>query len=128
MNESMLALGTFRFSVNTAAFDELVRISEWRWQEKVIVGELPKLDYTGPALESIEIKGTILPHYKGGLGQLDEMRKIAGIGAPQRLVTGTGKDLGSWVITKLHETQRQFYRKGTPLKQEFTLTLREYDG
>ncbi|MGI9278207.1 MAG: phage tail protein [Endozoicomonas sp.] len=128
MVEPQLALGEYRFSVATAALQELERTSEWRWADKDVIQGKPQSDFIGPGLDTLELNGVIFPHFRGGLGQVDAMRAEANKGAPLRLVLGTGQDMGLWTIRRIQETQRRLYDRGIPLKVEFRLSLKEYRG
>ena len=124
--EHMLALGEYRFSVDTAAYQELVRTSEYRWQAQERLGSRPAQQYLGPGEESIELTGTIFPAYRGGLGQLDAMRAEAGKGQPLMLASGSGDVLGKWCITRVEETRSLFHADGAPRKKEFRLRIVHY--
>ena len=65
--------------------------------------------------------GTIYPHFRGGLGQLNAMRDMADAGEELRLVDGRGYVLGTYVITRISENQAIFASEGVPLKQEFQI-------
>ena len=128
MAKTMLALGDFRFSVDTAAYQQLRKVASWRWAKKDTASGKPGLDYIGPDLQEVNMNGTIYPHYKGGLGQVSKMKIMGDSGTPQRLVNGLGNDLGLWVISRLQENQNQFCDWGVPLKIDFDLSLMEYPG
>lgn len=121
----MLALGDYRFSVATAAYQALERTSQYRWATHNTFGTQPQHQFVGPGRESLILKGVIYPHYKGGLGQVDAMRQLAGRGTPLKLRASTGKTLGQWVITAVREVQSELL-SGQPLKQEFSLSLLFY--
>lgn len=124
----MLALGEFQFSVNTAAYQELTRTTEQRWQAQDRFGKLATLQHTGPGTETITLPGVIFPQYRGGLGQVDRMRRIAARAVPLALITGAGRILGRYVIERVEERQSVFAAAGIARKIEFTLNLRLYDG
>lgn len=123
----MMILGTYQFKITTAAYQELSRVTEYRWQAQDVFGQLPALQYTGPGSDSITLDGYIFPEYAGGDRQLDIMRRLADEGQPQRLIAGTGRMLGRWVIEKIQEKQTVFAREGQPKRQDFTLQIRRYD-
>ena len=127
MLDVMLALGNFRFSLDTAAYNELQRSTGFTWADQARIGTNPALQFTGKEAETINLKGLIIPEYKGGLGQLKDMRKIGHEGKPLKLVSGTGEYLGEWVITNITETQNVFGQAGTPRKVEFGIALKRYD-
>lgn len=122
----MMQLGSYQFSLNTAAYQELMRRSGYRWASQDRFGQHPALQYTGPESETIELSGIIYAEFRGGIGQLDTMRALAARGLPQRLIDGTGRLLGRWVIESIEETQSVFAAKGYPRKQEFTLHIRSF--
>lgn len=124
----MMQLGAFQFSIDTAAYQELTRRSEYRWASQDRFGQEPNLQFTGPATETISLSGIIYPDYKGGSGQLIKMRALAGSGKPMNLVGGAGSLLGRWVIESLEEKQSVFAAAGVARKQEFTLQLKKFPG
>jgi len=126
MADVLLTLGAFEFSMDTAAYDELVRINEWRWPALELIGREPVLQYTGPGVETIEVEGRIYPAHKGGLGQLEALRELANTGKPQMLTDGLGRVWGKFVIHRLQERQTYIAERGMPLRQDFTLSLAKY--
>ena len=122
----MLGLGDYRFSVDTAAYQELVRTSEYRWQAQERLRNRPAQQYLGPGEESIGLTGILYPAYRGGLGQLDAIRAEAGQGQPLMLTSGSGDVLGKWCITQVEETRRIFDHDGTPRQVEFRLRIVRY--
>ncbi|WP_334061766.1 phage tail protein [Limimaricola cinnabarinus] len=128
MSEPMLQLGVYQFSVDTAAYQELSREVEYRWASQERIGAHDALQFTGTRAETIEVRGVIYPFHRGGLGQLTRMRLQASVGVPLPLVTGTGSVLGLWVVESVREGQRVFAAGGAPLRQEFDMRLRRYDG
>ena len=128
MSDVMLQLGFYQFSVNNAAYQELSRWVEYRWAAQERIGAHDALQFTGFGSDTIDLSGVIYPHYKGGLGQLDRMRRQASIGVPLPLISGRGRVLGLWVVTGIREGQAVFDRGGAPRRQDFQITLRRYDG
>lgn len=124
----MMSLGGFRFGLNTAAFQELSRTTEQRWAAQDRFGQLAALQHTGPGTDAITLPGVIYPEFRGGLGQIDRMRELAGRGRPLSLITGAGRVLGRYVIERVEERQSVFAARGMARKIEFTLNLRRYDG
>ena len=123
----MLALGDFRFSLDTAAFQDLERSSSWRWPSVERIGARPALQYVGPGEDTITMRGTIYPHFRGGVGQVSEMRAVASQGEPLMLVDGTGRNWGLYVITEVREGQSTFFSSGKPRKIDFDLSLTMYE-
>lgn len=122
----MLQLGSFQFGIKTAAYQELSRTASWTWAAQNRFGQLPGLQFTGPAEETISLPGVIYPEFRGGFAQVDDMRALAAAGKPLALVDGTGASLGRWVIETVDEKQTVFASAGRPRKIEFTLSLRRF--
>lgn len=123
----MMRLGDFAFGINTAAYDELRRSTEYKWPAQERFGQRDTLQYTGPGDDTITLTGTILTAYRGGTGQLQRLRNLAAEGQPQFLISGLGQIMGRWVIERVEEGQTTFAAAGHPRKQEFTVQLRRFD-
>lgn len=123
----LLALGKYRFSVDTAAFQQLSKSNEYRWAQHERLATDPALQYIGPGIQAMDVQGVVFPHYKGGLNQVDNMRSEASLGKPLLLTDGQGNVHGSWVIDRIEETQSIFFSNGTPRKVEFRVSLKKYD-
>ena len=126
MSETMMALGAYRFSLTSAAYQELSRSNAYRWQTQERLHRLPAQQFVGLGNETLDLKGVIYPHYQGGMGQLDVMRAQAGRGDPLLLVDGLGFIWGQWVILQVDETQTVMLTNGQPRKLEFQLRLARY--
>jgi phage protein U len=122
-------LGPFRFSVGTAAYDELTRASRWDWKSVDRVGAIPALQYTGPQNETVTMSGRLTPPLTGGIEQLARMRAMADFGRALPLITGTGRLLGMWVIESIDDTGTNHFKDGYPKLTTFNITLKKYgDG
>ena len=122
----MMMLGVFRFSIDTAAYDEQFRTQDWEWAEQARVGGYPSLQFTGQSTELRQFKGIILPSFRGGLAQIELMRAQAQLALPLPLVTGTGFVLGFWVIVHIAHTETIFWPDGIPRKIEFNIQIKRY--
>jgi phage tail protein len=126
MSETMMALGSFRFSIETAAYQELKHSQSYRWESQERLLRKPALQFVGVGVETIELTGLIYPHYRGGLKQVDTLREAASNGEPLLLIDGLGFVWGHWAITQIDEGQSFFQANGLPLKQTFQLKLSRY--
>lgn len=122
-----MILGFFPFSVSTAAYDELTRSHSYDWAEQRRVGQLPRLQFTGPNTPMIELRGTLIPPFTGTRANIARLRLIAELGRPLLLIAGTGLVLGRWVIADLSDTGTLFASNGQPRRTEFNLVLKKYD-
>ena len=127
MTKVMMMLGSYPFMLDTAAFQELKRSSEYRWQKMDRSGRKPAQQYLGPGADEISLSGEILPHWKGGYGQIDAMRAEAARGKPLTLIDGAGGYvLGQWVIRRIDQTHTELAADGSPHVIAFSLALSEY--
>lgn len=126
MTEVMMMLGDYRFSLSTAAYQQLQRTTEFRWPAQDRIGRPPARQFTGAGNDSIELEGSIYPEFKGGLNQVNKLRETAGGGKPLRLVDGHGRNWGLWCIERVEETRKIFFANGTPRKIDFRLSLEAY--
>lgn len=126
-DDVFMALGDYRFSMTTAAYETLRRETKWRWPSQERLGRVPAKQYVGPGEDTITLEGVVYPHFRGGLEQVDAMRDEADKGEPLLLVDGLGYVYDYWVVTSLSETHARVWEKGVPLKQQFSIVL-EYFG
>lgn len=126
MSKIMMALGDYRFSLSTAAYDSLKRTDSWRWATQERLTRAPAKQFMGRGDTKISLDGTIYPHYRGGLGQLARMRVEADKGTPLILVDGLGNVWGKFVIEEVQETTTHHMANGVPLKIDFNLNITAY--
>lgn len=127
METVMLQLGPYQFGLSTAAYQELTRTTEYRWPAQERFGQLAARQFTGPGDDSISLTGIIIPEFRGGTFQLDDMRAAAADGMPLMMVSGRGDIMGRWVIERVEEKQSIFAEQGVARRQEFGLQLRKFD-
>lgn len=123
----MMALGMFVFSLETLAYQEFQRQTEWRHGSTSRIGTNPARQYLGRGDDSITLPGELLPALAGSQLSLDALRTMADTGKAWPLVEGTGKIYGTWIIESLSETRTLFFRDGQARRIEFTLVLKRID-
>lgn len=116
----------FYFNLDTAAFDELKRSSEYRWASQERLSRRPAQQAVGMGEERITLTGAIFGGFKGGIKQLDTLRSIAAQLQPLGLTTGYGEVLGNWCLKNIEEEQSALLQGGIPRKQGFTLEFVRY--
>lgn len=116
----------FYFNLDTAAFDELRRQTEFRWASQERLSRRPAQQGVGMGEEKLSLKGAIFPTFKGGLKQLDILRSIGAKLLPLNLTTGYGFVLGTWCLRSLEEEQGALLAGGIPRKQTFSLEFTRY--
>lgn len=125
----MARLGNFAFGIDTLAFDELRRRSNYDWQVMRRVGRAVANQFVGEGDDEINLPGTLYPAFRGGLGQITTLREMAASGLPHRLMyelAGASSDAGLWVITSIDETRKVLLRNGLPRAVDFSITIRAY--
>lgn len=124
MSDVMMQLGSFQFSLPTATYQDLARTSTYNWAAQTQLGGRDALQFTG-LNDKIELSGVVFPEWRGGIGQLDDMRAVAEKKKPLILVDGRGRVRGLWVILSVSEQQNTFAAAGVALKQQFRLSLQK---
>lgn len=123
----MMALGMFVFSLETLAYQEFQRQTNWRHGSTSRIGTTPARQYLGRGDDSITLPGVLLPGLAGTQLSLDTLRMMADTGKAWPMIEGTGKIYGLWVIEDLSETRTLFFRDGAARRIEFTLKLARID-
>jgi phage protein U len=76
----MMALGLFVFSLRTAAYQELQRVTNWRHPSNSRVGSTPAYQFTGKGEDTITLKGEIYHELTYNRVVLDQVRRMADTG------------------------------------------------
>ncbi|SHF00066.1 hypothetical protein SAMN02745148_01563 [Modicisalibacter ilicicola DSM 19980] len=123
----MMVYGMFVFSLNTAAYQELQRQTQWRHASQSRIGARPARQFLGVGDDTITLTGTLLPEFTGGQSNLDQLRQMADEGAAWPLIEGTGTMYGVYVIESLNERKRRHFKDGAAQQIEFDITLQRID-
>ncbi|AWT32060.1 TPA: phage tail protein [Pseudomonas aeruginosa] len=124
---ALMAFGMFVFSLETAAYQDFQRQTEWRHGSTSRIGTNPARQFLGRGDESITLQGVLLPALAGTVLSLDTLRTMADTGKAYPLIEGTGRIYGVWVIESLSETRTIFFGDGAARRIEFTLSLKRID-
>ena len=76
----MMALGMFVFSLETLAYQEFQRQTDWRHGSTSRIGTNPARQYLGRGEDSITLPGVLLPGLVGSPLSLDTLRMMADTG------------------------------------------------
>ncbi|SER25189.1 hypothetical protein SAMN04244573_03202 [Azotobacter beijerinckii] len=123
----MMALGQFVFSLQTLAYQEFQRQTDWRHGSTSRIGTRPARQYLGPGDDAITLPGVLLPELAGSQVSLDKVREMADTGKAWPVVDGTGRVYGLWVIESLSETHTLFFQDGAARRIEFNIALKRID-
>lgn len=127
MEQTMLRLGTFKFRISTATFNELTRHWQWRWQAMQRVNHNDLLQYVGENAPKISLKGEVLTTFKDvGTDQIKTLAKQADQHRPLEMHSGYGTSLGYWCVTSIQEVNSSFISGGQPRRQSFELEMVYY--
>jgi phage protein U len=94
MLEVMLALGSYRFSLASAAYEHLTRTASWRWPAQDRLGGHPVRHYVGPGEQSMRLEGTVHPHYKGLLALPNLLARVPALAGALGAVASINSALG----------------------------------
>ncbi len=119
-------LKPYYFNLDTAAFDELTRKTAFRWAGQERLTREIAQQAVGQGEDKLTIKGAIFPLFRGGIGQLNELRSIGRRLQPLTLTTGYGEVLGAWCLLSVDEEQGALLAGGIPRKQSFSLEFVAY--
>lgn len=122
----MFMLGGFKFSVKTAAAQELGRSTSFRWAAQQRFKQVDALQFTGYGAERWAIQCTVFPDWQG-IRTVAEITDLAPENRPLKLISASGIVIGQYVIENIEETHSVFKPDGNGRKLEFTLTIRGYD-
>ena len=120
---SMLALGMFLFGLDTLAYQELQRRSDWRHGASELLGAMPAWQYLGPGADTISLPGVLVPEFAGSITALDQLREMAATGDAWPLVESGGRVLGQFIIRSVDERRTNFLAGGTARRIEFGIEL-----
>nr|WP_314269830.1 phage tail protein [uncultured Kingella sp.] len=119
-------LGMFVFINKTIPYQSMDRSQSWKHPHGAIVGkDLPPSQFVGQDPEEITIKAELRPEITGGDGSIAWLRKMAATGQAYPLILGTGRLMGSFVITQIQETQSELMYDGKARSISFTMTLKK---
>lgn len=125
---SMLALGLFVFSIDTLAFDELQRKTDWRHGAAERFGAAPAFQYLGPGADTISLPGVLMPELVGAVASLDRLREMAATGDAWPLVQSDGRIIGQYIIRNIDDRRTNFLPGGAARRIEFAIDLERVDG
>ena len=123
----LMGLGDFVFGLDTLAYNELQRQTQWKHRASPRVGARDSRQYTGPGDDTITLSGTLAPALMGDPESIGKLRKMADAGKGYAMVDGAGVVYGVFVIESLSESQMQHYEDGTPRLTDFTIGLARTD-
>lgn len=127
MSSIMLSLGSFKFSISSASYNELVKNWSWKWTAQSLIGQSDRLQAIGKAPMKISLSGEVVTTFNNvGINQIEILSELGDQMKPLQLVSGTGDVLGFWCITTLSETSSKFLKGGIARLQSFSMEIQHY--
>lgn len=127
MSSVMLSLGSFKFSISSAAYSQLVKSWSWHWSSQSVIGQSDRLQAVGKAPIKIKLTGEVSPLFQNaGTQQIEQLAQLGDELKPQLLVSGLGDIMGYWCITSLSETSTKFLQGGVARLQSFDMEIQYY--
>jgi len=123
---TLMKLGDFVFSMDTANPDSYSNNVGWNWQEQSLIDEHPQLQFTTYQAQTKSISGKIYPNFKGSLWQIEQLVAYADQAEPMTLIDGSGRVLGDWVITGINYSEDSLDRDGNGRRIAFQIDLKKY--
>lgn len=126
-NVTLMKLGDFVFSMDTANPDSYNNQLGWSWSEQSLINHYPQLQFTTYQAQTKTINGRIYPNFKGSIYDIEDIISTANAGEPQTLVDGSGRVLGDWVITSINYTEDSLDRDGNARRIGFQIEIKKYE-
>lgn len=122
MSDALMTLGDVRFSVPEGAYRNLTRSLEVRVARLDRAGRQAARQVLGED-ETVEIEGVCYPMHRHAQDRVDSFRAMARTYEPQMLTDGQGYVWGLFTVERVEERGSEFAADGTPMKQEFRISL-----
>lgn len=130
----LIQLGSFLFDISTVAYNELNRVSSYKWAQHNIVDNYQGLQAVGFENDRVRLSGTFYPQVasmvdrpREGNKDFVELRNMAKQMKPYLIASADGNSLGYWVIEEIGTNDSLFGPgEGIPRKQIFSINLRYY--
>ncbi len=137
----LMRLGDFIFNSYTTNFQESIKRYSWEWTERdKLAGEnslnnagvkAPIRILTGTLFHDLQLNVDVVRVINNLFGNqsLEQLKRMgdasARSGESYPLFDGIGRNLGKWVIVDLNVQESKYNQYGVPIKQEFTLELKQ---
>ena len=119
----LAALGMFVFETDTALFDRMGRVRDWRHDRTPRFGARAASQFTGPGDDRITLVGMLVPEIAGSYSALETLAEMADEGEAWPLADGRGNLYGTYTIERLSEDRANLIDDGRARQIGFTLEL-----
>lgn len=126
----LVQLGDFQFSISTVAYQQIERISTFKFASHQVIGSYDRLQAVGIDNETIRFTGQYYADLRQNItaenvDPFDTIRQMANRQEPLQLQSEDGINHGYWVIYDLNVRGRNYIEQGA-LNAEFTLQIKYY--
>lgn len=128
MSTVLMALGPFRFSIDSALLQRIDRRYPFRHIDQDLVGRAPGSQFLGPGVERIQLPCLVYPLFLpgSGLSQIEAMREAGATGRPLMLAAGTGRVLGNYTIRNVDDMREHLLPGGIAQKIDCMVEIARY--
>lgn len=126
-----MMLDSFGFESLGFGFDTVQRRLQTPWADIPVAQDFNQQQWTGPTAEDVIIKGVLFPVELGGQESLDGILAMATAGMPMMLVSGSesaGVIHGMFTVQAADEDRSFHTRRGTPMRNAYSISLKRYGG
>lgn len=126
-----MMIGAFGFEALGFGFDGVQRRVQTPWVDMPVAQDFNQQQWTGPTSEDVTIKGVLFPVELGGQESLDGIIATAKAGIPMMLVSGSeaaGVIHGMFTVQSVDEDRSFHTRRGTPMRNAYSISLKRYSG
>lgn len=125
---SMLSLGLFLFGIDTIAYQEFQRRTDWRHAATERLGARAAFQFLGPGVDSIALPGVLMPELTGPNSSLQQLRGMAETGDAYPMVQSNGVVIGQFIIRLVEERKTEFLPGGGARRIDFAIELERATG
>lgn len=123
----LMSFGQFVFGMDTLAYQELQRQTQWKHRSNSRVGARDGRQYLGPGDDTFTISGVLMPDLAGTPAALDELRRMGDTGDAYVLVDGAGTVHGAYLLEGVTQNSSYIAKDGTGRRIEFSISLTRQD-
>ncbi len=121
--QKMATIGMFVFGLDTLAYQELERRTDWRWAATPRFGARDALQFTGPGVDKITLNGVLVPEVAGSYSDIEKLREMGDTGEVQDVVLGDGTVVGQYVIMAVDDRAQNILQGGRARRYDFAVDL-----
>lgn len=123
----LAALGMFVFETDSLLFDSRTRDRDWRHASSERFGARAASQFLGPGEDKISVNGLLVREIAGSYSAIETLVEMADGGDAYPLADGSGRILGTFVITNLREQHNVLIDTGEARVIDFSIDLKRVD-